>query len=251
MATQAAAGASIDIGRVVQRGFSTIGNQIGVFVSLALVLVGLPAVIMQFIVPAESLENPLALISTPLWWLGFVVSMITGFLLQASIVRAAIKDLKGERVDIPSNLLVAVELLLPMVGLTILVVLATAIGTMLLIVPGIIVYIMLIVSVPVLVEERRGIIGSMSRSMELTKGSRWHIFLLGVLIIIISLIVGGILGAVSGMVSMNSLLVAGVIGAVGSAISSLIGAALLASLYVELRTVKEGAAVESLGQIFS
>lgn len=249
MATQAA-GANIDIGRIIQRGFGTIGNQIGVFLALALLLVGVPGAIMQIFVPTEAAENPLALVSAPLWWLGLVVSLITGFLLQASIVRAAIKDLRGDPVDLQSNLMVALELLLPMIGLAILVFLATAVGFLLLVVPGIIVYIMLIVSVPVLVEERRGILGSMRRSMELTKGSRWHIFLLGVIILIISLVLGAILGAVVGLVS-GSLLVVGILSAVASAVTSLISAALLASLYVELRTVKEGTAVESLGQIFS
>lgn len=251
MATQAAAGANIDIGRVIHRGLGTIGNRIGVYLGLAVLLVGVPGVIMQLLVTGQEVTGPFDFVASPIWWLGLVVSVITGFLLQASVVRAAIKDLRGESVDLQSNLLVALELLLPMIGLAILVFLATMVGTLLLIIPGIIVYIMLIVSVPVLVEERRGVVGSMRRSMELTKGSRWHIFLLGVVIVIVSLILGMVVGAIGALVSFGSLLAIGIANAFASAITSLIGAALLASLYVELRTVKEGAAVESLGQIFS
>ena len=56
--------------------------------------------------------------------------------------------------------------------------LASMVGWLFLLVPGIIIYIMFCVSLPVLTEERAGVTGSLKRSRELTKGSRWRIFLL-------------------------------------------------------------------------
>jgi hypothetical protein len=256
MATQAAVGEKIDIGRVIQRGFKTLGNQIGVLLPLALLLVGLPGVIMYLLLGESAGANAtpdeaLAVFTSPIFWLGMLVSIITGFLLQASVVRAAIKDLKGEKVDIQSNLMVAIGLLLPMIGLSLLVGLIVGIGMLFLLIPGIIAYIVLIVSVPVLVEERKGVVESMKRSAELTKGSRWSIFLLGLLMLVILMVVAMVFGFVIGLVSFGSALLGGILNAVLSSIFGLISAVVLASLYVELRTVKEGATVESLGAIFA
>lgn len=249
MATQAPAGENIDIGRVIGRGFGAIGRHGAVFLALALLLVGLPQFIMQYLLIGRIAAGDLSIVLSPIYWVGMLVAMITAALLQAALVRASIQDLQGKPVLIGPNLAVALSLLLPMIGLTILTSIVVAIGFLLVIVPGIIFYLMLSVAVPVLVEERRGVIGSMRRSMELTKGSRWRIFLLMVVLVIGYFIIAAILGLLT-LVAPGMILMAAIQGLTGAA-AGLFFAAMVASLYVELRTVKEGAAVETLGAIFS
>lgn len=259
MATQAPLDAKLDIGRVIQRGFEAIGRRVGMFVALSLLLVGLPNVLVQWLHIDNNQALNLSAFLSPLYWLAVLVSMLSGFLLQAAVVRVTIRDLRGESVDLADNLVEALKLLLPMVGLMILISLVAGLGLVFLIVPGIILYIMFILAVPVLVQERRGVIGSMVRSAELTRGSRWRIFLLLLLFLVAYMVVGGVIGAIAG-VSLVSLDVASVQGsslllaavqAIMSAIVGLLAAVMIASLYVELRIVREGTTMTGLAEIFA
>jgi len=74
--------------------------------------------------------------------------------------------------------------------LTLVVGLGVGVGVLLLVVPGIIFTMMWSLAVPVTVLEDRGIIDSISRSSELTKGSRWRIFVVWILFIVLSFAVG-------------------------------------------------------------
>jgi hypothetical protein len=159
-------------------------------------------------------------------------------------------DLSGRRGDLAGSLTAALGLLLPMIGLTIVSGVAIGFALLFLIVPGIILYVMWIVAVPVLVEERRGIFGSLSRSFELTRGSRWHIFGLLVIFIILSTVISAVLGLLNMGVALQSPLLFAGTSAIAAAISGLVMSAMLASLYFELRTVKEGATIDSLAEIF-
>jgi glycerophosphoryl diester phosphodiesterase family protein/uncharacterized protein UPF0259 len=73
--------------------------------------------------------------------------------------------------------------------LTLLVGLGVGVGAVLLIIPGIIFAMMWSLSVPVMVLENRGIRDSMSRSAELTKGSRWRIFVVWIMFFVLSMVV--------------------------------------------------------------
>ncbi|WP_348640382.1 ATP-binding cassette domain-containing protein, partial [Mesorhizobium sp. M2D.F.Ca.ET.226.01.1.1] len=63
------------------------------------------------------------------------------------------------------------------------------IGLVLLIVPGIILWLGWSMAVPVLIQERLGVFGSMSRSRVLTKGNRWSLFGLFLILIIIAMVI--------------------------------------------------------------
>ena len=258
MATQAVSDGKIDIGRVIQRGFSTFGRQAGVLLVLALLLTAVPAIVLGLTVGrqmAAASTDPtaaLSMVSSPGYWVTILVNVLCSLLLQASVVRASILDLRSERVDIASNLIEALKLLLPMIGLSILTTLIVGIGFVLLIVPGIIALLYLSVSVPVLVSERLGVTGSMSRSGELTKGTRGRIFLLFLIIGVIYIAVGMVSGLIATpMMLSGSLTVAVILQSIIGAVSSLISAVMVASLYVELRMVKENVSEQGLAAIFS
>jgi len=67
------------------------------------------------------------------------------------------------------------------------------IGLFMIIVPGVIFWIMWSLAVPVKVLEQKGIFDSMSRSMELTKGSWGRIFVIGLLIVALKVGVSALL----------------------------------------------------------
>lgn len=251
MATTPPNDRKIDIGSVVQRGFQALGRQLPAFLGLAVLFAGLPAFLIQL--RADGLADSSGAVNmfTPAFGAETLLSALAGYLLQAAVVRSAILDLNDRPADIGGSLLVALKLMLPMIGLTIISTVAIWIGLILLVVPGVILYLMWLVAVPVLVEERRGVFGSLSRSAELTKGSRWRIFalllLFGVGFLVISAAIGAIgLLAPSAVPSVFSAITSGAI----STCLAVLGATMLASLYIELKTIKEGATTETLAAIF-
>lgn len=251
MASQVPEGLTFDIGRVIGRAFRTLGRRAPIFIALALLLVGLPTFLTQTYAINSLETGNIGLMLSPLYWLAALIGLFTGYLLQGAVVHASLRDLRGQQVDLGEALVVALKLLLPMIGLTILSAVLLVLGFALLIVPGIIVYIMLIVAVPVLVEERRGVLGSMRRSRELTKGSRWWILLLLILYLVVAGTVGGVATLATRPLILGGSTAAGIVQAVLTAALSLLTATTLASLYIELRSIKEGASESTLAEIFA
>jgi hypothetical protein len=244
---------NIDVGRVVQRGFSAIGRNAAGFLLMAVVFAGLPNFAMNYVLAA----NLPTIAGNPFdgsYWGTYagllLLTVFAGYLLQATVVRMVILDLSGRRPDLGGSLVAALALVLPMIGLAIVSGIGIMLGLMLLIVPGVILYVMWIVAVPILVEERRGVFGSLSRSSELTRGSRWQIFGLVVLFIIFSFVISAVFGLLNIGDPFQSPELFALSSAVVAVISGLVMAAMLASLYFELRTVKEGATSDSLAAIF-
>jgi uncharacterized membrane protein len=241
----------IDIGRVLQRAFQALGRNAAGFILLSVALAGIPTLGFEWVAlsnnpdPENAFAGPGALVNLAAW----LLSVFTTYLLNAALVRSVILDLSDRPVDLQGSMVGAVSLVLPMVGLAIVTGLGVGLGLILLIVPGIIFYIMWIVAVPVLVEERAGVFGSMSRSTDLTRGSRWQIFAL----LLVFLFFFGALSAVTQRIAGEtpSAFVAALVAGVAATAYALLGAVGTASLYVELRTVKEGATADGLADIFA
>jgi uncharacterized membrane protein len=109
-----------------------------------------------------------------------------------------------------------------------------------------------------MVTEQLGITASLGRSRALTKGSRWPIFglLLGAGIVLfvpllITPLLTGAIGSPQPGLIMPRFGVGTVIQALLGAGASVILNAILAAIYVELRTIKEGASTEALASIFA
>jgi hypothetical protein len=251
MATAAGKEQQIDIGRVVSRSFDVIGRNVGPYLGVAFLLGGLPGFLLGYAtVKGLDSTNPLEMFISPLYWVAILVSWLCGSVLQAALVRSSILDLGGRPADIGGSLRTAMSLLLPLIGLTILTSIVLMVGFILLIVPGIIFYVILSVAVPVLVEERPGVIKSMERSVALTRGSRWQVFGVLVIFALFYMAVSMVLGVVGGVAGSSSMVGQLIVSGLTGVVVALVLAAVLASLYVELRTVKEGATSESLASIF-
>ena len=251
MATAAGREEQIDVGKVVSRGFDVIKRNAGPYGAVALLLGGLPGFLVGLAtVNGIETANPIAMFISPLYWGAILLSLLCGSVLQAALVRSSILDLSGRPADVGGSLTAALALLPALIGLTVLTSIILIVGFILLIVPGIIFYVIFSVAVPVLVEERPGIIGSLERSVALTRGSRWQVFGVLVVYILFYMAISMVLGVVGGVAGQQSLVAQLFVSTVIGVAGTLVFAALLASLYVELRTVKEGATTESLAAIF-
>jgi uncharacterized membrane protein len=147
-------------------------------------------------------------------------------------------------------------MLLPLIGLSILWAIGVGIGFMLLIVPGVIFLMKWAVAVPALVVERGGIFAAFTRSAELTKGARWKIFGLSLLLLVIYWLLSALVGVVGltmySPTNAAGFSIANVVGTllVGTLLNMLWGT-IQPSLYVELRQWKEGGSIENLEQVFA
>ncbi len=257
MASSPAGAGSFDISRVISRAFQTIGANAALFFGLSLILSGVPSAVFeywqtQFGLARGGNPDPEIFLTWGFWspLLGaLLVGIVTNAVLQAALTRATVMHLSGETPGIGQSLAVGLSMLLPMIVIGILSSIAIGFAMLLLIVPGIILWLIWSVTVPVYVQERVGPFGSFGRSAELTSGARASIFLL-MLAVVIGLWVLSAIGGAIGLVAMAaSPLVTVVISALTGALGSMVMVTVIASIYVELRDVKDGIAPGDLEAI--
>jgi hypothetical protein len=249
---------NFDIGRVIQRTMALVGRNFVPFFVLALVLTGLPSLILQLAMPTD----PTAIQQAPGVYftsilIGALVSVATAVILQGTLTRASVDDLSGKGVQLGAAVSNAVALILPLVGLGLLVGLGVAVGFIALVVPGIFLLLCWMVASPVMVVERLGVTASMQRSMQLTQGHRWAILGLIALFVIAYMIVAAVIGAILGSSIVDLANPAGppmtflIIMTLVGVVLSVVGTVGAAAIYFELRQIKEGVGVTELAKVFS
>jgi hypothetical protein len=122
--------------------------------------------------------------------LGPVLSIAVAIPLTAAFVLGTARALAGRPPDYEAGLRLGITRFWPLLGVLVASSLATILGFVLLVVPGVIVGVMLSASVPVAVREGLGVVESLRRSAELTKGHR--LTLLGAFAVPIAALVIGI-----------------------------------------------------------
>ena len=240
-------GESIDVGRVMPSAFGEIRKNAGPFVLMALVLAGIPAFLVGY-----SNYDPQAGevdVGNSSYWISGLPGVLIGYLLQGAIIAVTVSSLSGRPAGIGPSLLLALRRVLPILAATILSYLAIAVGFVFLLVPGLILFTIWILIVPVIVEEEAGVFGSFGRSAQLTAGSRWRIFALLAIMIAIQMgvsLLADVIASFAGGGPVASALAS----AFSAGFSAILLATVLGSLYVEARNVKEGRGVSGLESIF-
>ncbi len=108
---------------------------------------------------------------------------------------------------------------------------------------------MLWVVIPAAVIERPGVIDSLSRSAELTKGYRWQIFGIIVILTVVTLVAAfAIAFAIIVSDAGPTILVLGNL--IITAFFTALGAVISAVGYHDLRVVKEGVGIEEIAAVF-
>jgi hypothetical protein len=179
--------------------------------------------------------------------LAFIGFLVCPVIASGAVVYGVVQDLRGSSFSTGDAVHVAIGRLLAMIGVALCVGLLTALGAVLLLVPGLIVMCMYYVAAPTTIVEREGVFNSMSRSAALTKGHRWQIFGIILLVVIVNLVIGAVLvgiglalGSVASAIMEQVWQV--VVGAFNAVVSGV--------LYYQLRVAKEGVDINQIASVF-
>jgi hypothetical protein len=242
----------LDMGAVIKELFAVLGRNFVTFLVLTLILVGIPALLTGY------LQMTYMRAGTIFAWQPLLANFavaIGSLILQCTVIYGAVTDLNGKRASLGACLSVGLASFLPVLGIGILFYIACVIGFILLIVPAFLLITAWIVAVPVYVAERPGLIASFGRSAELTRGNRWRIFALLIVYIVVFIIIEAVTGVFgnasriasgAGIPMFQALFLTPLI----AVVSGLVTSTGVATLYVELRRVRDGVGPSELAAVF-
>jgi hypothetical protein len=176
-------------GELLDRTFSLYRSHFGLFVGIFavpyLAVLAYQCVGLIFQSPNPRLSN---LLMSAVWGLGaWLLTMAVSAASQAATV-VAVSNLHLDRpATIADSFSRVKSEVFGVMGLSLLIGMAAGIALIALIVPGVLLFIMWSLAVPVKVLENKGVSDSMSRSMDLTKGSRGRIFVIWILFAVLSI----------------------------------------------------------------
>lgn len=254
---------NVSIGRVFSRAFSTVGSNPITMFGIAFLFGAVPNLAVTYAqhrlrVPFElQFGVPAAII---LWLASLLLAVLFGVLTQGALVRATIAHSEGRRASIGESITAGLSAIVPLFLLGLFIGLGLTLGFILLIIPSLFLYVLWSVAAPALVEERQGVFAALESSGFLTKGARWKV--LGLELVVLLIVWGAAIAlvmitfAIYGLqgfaaASREGMPLWYMVGAgVIQTLSAAIWGAIQTSLYVELRNWKDGPAPESLAAIF-
>jgi len=203
--------------------------------------------------------NPMANLGLTFFALLFL-TIVLSTLGQAMVLYGAFQAMRGRPINLADCVRVGLGRFFPIIGLTVCIVVGLSFGFILLVFPALMLSMMWFVATPVCVVERLGPLRSLGRSRELTKGHRWRIFGLVLLILIPAFIVGAIVSVVtlvtlgpSGFLTLDVALaspLAKLIALVWKATWGAFFATAITVTYHDLRVAKEGLTTEQIAAVF-
>jgi hypothetical protein len=258
MTTDGATQEKLDIGRVIQTTLAIVGRNFGLLAGLS----GLMIVAPYAVVLAVTIPFTVSLATAPFQAWASIFPLMGGLALvfavvwaafQAAAMQVAITDLNGGRPDFASSLSVGVRNALPVIAVVILAMLAVGAGFVFFIVPGVMIATAFILAVPARLIEKVGVFEAFSRSRALTRNNRWRIFglmfvytiTIWVLELVIASLTGGFASTNFGLIVVRSLMNIAV-----SFIGGIVTTTGIATLYFELRRIKDGVGASELAAVF-
>ena len=245
------------IGSALSRTVKIFLDNILLFVGLAF-LYAAPSLLLRFALGLEptQIQGPKPdgpAFDIHLLWLAFLLIPFH-ILVTSTLVVTTIQKIQGEAIDVWAALRRALDRFLPILGIWLMIYLFSAVGFLLLIVPGFIVGLMFCVAMQASLAEGLGPWASMQRSRQLTEGEKWRIFGLFLATFLVlgvsSLLIGAIIAFAGGFLDIPVAFV----GSTASFIESLIWtpfmAVLLGVLFHDLRAAKEGPGTSRFVHVF-
>jgi hypothetical protein len=246
------AGPEFRVGRVLGESFNVLFKDLWKFLLLALLAL-LPSALLVLAVggaarglgPSPNIQGAslgIFLIDVPLGVLCYALS-------SAGTFYGAFQDMRGRPFQLGQAFAVAFRRFFPVLGVAICFGFAIVLGSILLVVPGLIVLAACYVSLPACVMEGLGPFESLSRSTALTKGHRWKVFGIFVVIVVVSAVIGGLLGVVS--MAIGGPVAAMVVNFVWNAFYAAYNSVAIAVMYHDLRVLKEGIDIDRIAAVFN
>ena len=173
-----------------------------------------------------------------------IVFFAGNLLANAAMLSVAYEGLQGRRASLASGTARALRVLPANIGLAIVCALGICLASLLLVVPGLILWARWSVALPALVIERTGVMESLARSRDLTQGRRWTV--LG-FVILMAALNGALFAVIVGGGKVLGKAVAGepgavmpfVVNSVATAVTAALAAASATALYVGLAQAAE------------
>jgi hypothetical protein len=251
-------------GRVFSRAFGTVGANPAMAVAMAIMVAGVPIMaydylfqwlfqwlyqwLFQWVVSSPAYHMPA--LRLVIFLASFIISSVIGALAEGGFVPLVVAHDAGERPNFRQALGSTARAAPLLIALGLVMGIAVVLGMVALVVPGIILLIMWAVAPAALAYERSGILAALGRSRMLTKGARWAILGIVLIIIVVAGAVQLVAGGVAGLAHVSgtgSLVVEGIIGT----ITRMFSGPIHASIYVELRNWKDGAPADALAEVFA
>lgn len=242
------------VGRVIGDSLGVFGRNFISFSILALLIGALDLLLVIFnLAPAET--QTLQQMNVGAIALSILVTMIVSGLTQASIIYGTFQDLRGSRAGIGDCIARGLSSVVPVILGTLILSLVVGLASILLIIPGIILALMWWVYIPAIVVEGKGIFDSFSRSRELTRGRRWHIFGLLVIVFVLAFAINFVITLVAAIAVVrmpvsNFALVVATAEYVAQSLLAAFGAVMVAVGYYYLRAEREGIDVNVIASVF-
>ena len=156
MATVIETGDGMSVGRVFSRGFGVIADNPAAVLGVAFVLGALPSAAMSWFqqhLLATKMDSLQVIGTVGVSISAAVVGLALQALVQGSLVRATLAYARGERATFGECIRASFGVVLPLIGLAIVMAIAIAFGFMLLIIPGIMLFVIWSVASPALVAD--------------------------------------------------------------------------------------------------
>ena len=252
-----------DSGRVVSRAFDLFRRRPFTYLVLTVCFVTLPALASGWVDARFQAQTANGLLTGDVagWFEGIAiaegVAILVGAIaygLQGAAALVAAHDLSGVESPVETALLAEAPRL-PMLLLTGLAAnAAIGLGSFL-VIPGILLSLVWAVAAPVVAVERLGLVAALNRTAALTRGHRGMIFVVMLLYGLASFVLSWGVRAIAGypqfdVSQLTAPAVILVINPLVRTVSAIGLAALVASIYFELRQLKEGTTAEGLAAVF-
>ncbi|MDB5674136.1 MAG: hypothetical protein JWM65_1118 [Sphingomonas bacterium] len=253
-----------EIGRVWSQGFDALGRRLGEILFVSFIFGGLPVALFRVLSAHVAIAFPTSIWMTLAAMLAmFTMTSVFGMTAAYGLIsRLVIATLDGRDEPVGravDNITRRFPILIAMALLTNL---GVGLATLLLFIPGIMLLTAWAISIPVASVEALGPIESLRRSMRLTRGARWQVF---GLMLVLGLISGGgtfIINRATtifygGTREFEVLLSQGwplwhiAATAIFQTFGIAISASLHAALYVQLRNWKDGPQSDNLAEVFA
>jgi hypothetical protein len=244
------------VGQVFSRAWSVFSGNFLTFI-LVTGIASLPGLLFQQPVPGSQVD-PFQNVGLGIF--AFLLMVVLGTLSQAIVLYGAFQVMRGQPIDLAQSARIGLRRFFPIVGLAISMTILIFLASILLVVPGLILFVMWFVATPACVVEGLGPFRSMGRSRELTKGHRWKVLGLQLAILIPALIVGAIVGAVilavsgpGGFLAVATALsstLGQVVNLIWNAIWTAFYAIVIVVTYHDLRVAKEGVDTDQIAAVF-
>ena len=186
----------------------------------------------------------------------WIVTVVLAVVQAGAVTYATVRHLNGERASFKEMLETGLRRAPPVVLSGLLVWLAVLAGTLLLVVPGVVLMVATSLALPATVVERPGARGAFRRSLALTKGHRWPLFAAGLAVLVVVWVLAAIVqvGAAAAVAlvlpprfAMAALLLSSQL---GNALLSPLPLVALSVAYHDLRVEKEGLDTATLARVF-